>query len=59
MLQLAMIRNAGSHVPEVHWQCESTYMDDMLAGGDNLKDALEVKAQMEQLFQAGGFQLSK
>jgi len=38
---------------------EHTYVDDMLAGGDNLKDALEVKAQTEQLLQAGRFQLSK
>jgi len=36
---------------------EHIYMDDVLAG-DNLKDALEVKAQTEQLLQIGEFQLS-
>jgi len=39
---------------------EHTYVDDVLAGGDNLKDALEVKAQTEQLrICTGGFELSK
>jgi len=33
-------------------------MDDMLAAGDNLENALKVKAQTKQL-QTGGFQLSK
>jgi len=37
---------------------ENIYMDDVLAGNDNLKDALEVKAQTEQLLQIGEFQLS-
>jgi len=38
---------------------EHTYVDDVLVGGDNLEDALEVKTQTEQMLQAGGFQLSK
>jgi len=36
-----------------------TYVDDVLAGDDSLEDALEVKTQMEQLLQTGGFSLSK
>jgi len=38
---------------------EHTYVDDVLAGGDSLEDALEVKKQTEQMLQAGGFSLSK
>jgi len=34
-------------------------VDDVLAGGDSLEDALEVKIQTEQLLQAGGFSLTK
>jgi len=38
---------------------EHTYVDDVLAGGDSLEDALKVKKQTEQMLQAGGFSLSK
>jgi len=38
---------------------EHTYMDDVLVGGNNLKVALEVKAQMEQMLLADEFQLSR
>jgi len=38
---------------------EHTYVDDVLAGGDSLEDALEIKKQTEQMLQAGGFSLSK
>jgi len=38
---------------------EHTYVDDVLAGGDNLENALKIKTQTEQMLQAGGFQLSK
>jgi len=38
---------------------EHTYVYDVLAGGDSLEDALEVKKQTEQMLQAGGFSLSK
>jgi len=34
-------------------------VDDVLADGDSLEDALEIKTQTEQLLQAGGFSLSK
>jgi len=37
---------------------QNMYVDDILAGGNTLRDALE-KTQIERLFQASGFQLNK
>jgi len=48
-----VMRNADSH--EMH--CESTHM--WMIGGDNLEDALDIKAQTKPMLLAGGFQLSK
>ncbi|XP_046145664.1 uncharacterized protein LOC123988949 [Osmia bicornis bicornis] len=36
-----------------------TYVDDILAGADDVDEALQVKGQVIQIFQAGGFNLSK
>ncbi|XP_076549176.1 uncharacterized protein LOC143306595 [Osmia lignaria lignaria] len=36
-----------------------TYVDDILAGADNVNEALRVKHQVIQIFKAGGFDLSK
>lgn len=38
---------------------EDFYMDDLLSGADNLKDAIEVHTQMTNLMKAGGFELQK
>ena len=58
---MAMRQNAIDHVESHPWAAQvildSFYVDDELKGADSIQEAIELKEEIQELFDQGGFNL--